>query len=124
MLFRSFVIDRWKECVKYLDSYDCVGQTWLVLGDTIWGNGEITKNVDNVGHYPGNFWWSNASYINRLDHNCLETSYRLDREFWIGTGKNYKSKSLEYWPDDFSSKLCGGNLDLTQYYFSEKNYIK
>jgi hypothetical protein len=49
----------------------------------------------------------------------LETGYRLDREFWIGTGRNYKSKSLNPWKSDFCL-----NKDLSDYYFSEMEYIK
>lgn len=119
LMMEYFVIDRWKECVEYLNECDCVGQTWTVLGDTVWSNGDTTPNVNNVGHYPGNFWWANASYINKLDHEYLGTGYRLDREFWIGTGRNYKSKSLNPWKSDFCL-----NKDLSDYYFSEMEYIK
>lgn len=124
LMMEYFVIDRWKECVNYLESYDCVGQSWLILGDTIWSNGEITKNLDNIGHFPGNFWWANASYINKLNFKYLETEYRLDREFWIGSGKNYRSKSLSSWSEEFSSRLHNGDLDLSQYYFKEEDYLK
>jgi seryl-tRNA synthetase len=57
--------------------------------------------------------------INKLDHEYLGTGYRLDREFWIGTGRNYKSKSLNPWKSDFCL-----NKDLSDYYFSEMEYIK
>lgn len=119
LMMEYFVIDRWKECVNYLNDYDCVGQTWIVNGDTVWSNGTITQNIDKIGHFSGNFWWANASYINRLDHNYLETSYRLDREFWIGTGKNYKQKSLYQWTDNFYI-----DTDLNDHYFKEEGYIK
>jgi hypothetical protein len=124
LMMEYFVIDRWKECVNYLDEYDCVGHSWLVLGDTIWSNGEITKNVDNIGHYPGNFWWANASYINRMNDNYLETGYRLDREFWIGSGKNYNPKSLNHLKSELLSKLHEGDLDLNNYYFKPEDYIE
>ncbi len=124
MMMEYFVIDRWKECVEYLNTYDCVGQTWLILGDTIWENGIITPNTDNVGHYPGNFWWANASYINRLDDKYLESNYRLDREFWIGSGVNYNPKSLYSLKKDFSDDLHGGKIDLVDYYFREEDYIQ
>jgi hypothetical protein len=119
LMMEYFVIDRWKECVEYLDNYDCVGQTWIINGDTVWSDGSVTKNTEGIGHFSGNFWWTNASYVNRLDHEYLETGYRLDREFWIGTGKNYKQKSLYQWTDDFYLET-----DLNDYYFSEKVYVK
>jgi hypothetical protein len=123
LMMEYFVIDRWKECVEYLNDYDCVGQTWLILGDTIWGNGGTIPNTDNVGHYPGNFWWANASHINRLNDKYLESDYRLDREFWIGSGINYKPKSLYTFKQDFSDDLYGGRIDLNGYYFKEEDYI-
>ena len=118
LMMEYFVIDKWKECVEYLNEYDCVGQTWIVNGDTVWSNGEVTPNTKNIGHFSGNFWWANASYINRLDNSYLESDYRLDREFWIGTGENYKVKSLYQWTDKFYLET-----DLNDYYFTEKDYI-
>ena len=118
LMMEYFVIDKWKECVKHLDEYYCVGQTWIVNGDTVWSNGEVTPNTKNIGHFSGNFWWANASYINRLDNSYLESDYRLDREFWIGTGENYKVKSLYQWTDKFYLET-----DLNDYYFTEKDYI-
>ena len=119
LMMEYFVIDKWKKCVKYLNDYDCVGQTWIVNGDTILSNGEVIHNTKNVGHFSGNFWWANASYINKLDNTYLESGYRLDREFWIGTGKNYKVKSLHQWTDKFYIET-----DFNDYYFSETEYMK
>lgn len=124
LMMEYFVIDRWKECIDYLNEYDCVGQTWLILGDTIWENGITTPNIDNVGHYPGNFWWANSSHILRLNDKYLETDYRLDREFWIGSGVEYKAKSLYSFKKEFSERLYGGNIDLKDYYFKEEGYVK
>lgn len=118
LLMEYFVIDKWQDCVSYLNDYDSVGHCWAVLGDTVWSNGELTTNVNHVGHFPGNFWWANASYIQRLNHQYLNTSYRLDREFWIGTGENYKFKSLNQWSESFFI-----NNEWNQYYFSEKDYM-
>ncbi len=124
LMMEYFVIDRWKECVDYLNDYDCVGQTWLILGDTIWGNGETTPNTDNVGHYPGNFWWANASHINRLNDKYLESNYRLDREFWIGSGIDYKAKSLKHFNQKLMSELYSAKVSLYDYYFNPQDYIE
>lgn len=118
LMMEYYVIDKWKECVEYLNDYDCVGRTWLNLGYNVWSNGETTP-VNDVGHYMGNFWWANGSYINTLDHEYLETGYRLDREFWIGTGKNKKPKSFGDWDESFCM-----NKNMSDYYFSEKDYMK
>lgn len=108
-----FVIDRWKECVEYLNDYDCVGQTFKLLGPTMWSDGRITEN-GGIGCYCGNFWWANASYIQTLDHNYLNTDYRFDREFWIGTNKNVKAKSFVE---------SDNNYEPYTHYFSEVEYL-
>jgi len=114
LMMEYFVIDKWKECIEYLNDYDCVGQTFNPLGTTIWSDGRTTDN-NGLGCYHGNFWWANASYVQTLDHQYLETDYRFDREFWIGTNKNVKAKSfIEY-----------GKYDYEPYthYFSEVEYL-
>ena len=130
LMMEYFVIDRWKECVEYLNDYDCVGQTYKPLGPTLWGDGTMTSN-EGLGCYCGNFWWANASYIQTLDHNYLNTDYRFDREFWIGTNKNVKAKSfMEYTDDDYIADnhpipLKKGMSDYEPYthYFSEVEYL-
>jgi hypothetical protein len=119
LMMEYFVIDRWKECVEHLNEYDCVGQHWVINGDTVWSDGSVTSNTENIGHYYGNFWWANSSYIQTLNNEYLETPYRFDREFWIGTGKNYKQKSLDKMTNKFRF-----DIDLNNdYYFREEEYM-
>jgi len=75
-----FVVENWKDCVaKLKEGYDCCGVMW---------------NTDTpIGihpHFSGNFWWANTNYINTLDHKFLDSKWRFDREFWIGTGPGVK----------------------------------
>lgn len=130
LMMEYFVIDRWKECVDYLDAYDCVGQTWKPLGPTLWADGSITHN-DGLACYCGNFWWANAKYIQTLDHGYLDTNYRFDREFWIGTNKNAKAKSfMQYTDEDYIADyhpipLKKGMKDYEPYthYFRSEEYL-
>ena len=116
LMMEYFVIDKWKECVEYLNDYDCVGQTFKPLGPTLWSDGSITENT---------------SYIQLLDHNYLNTDYRFDREFWIGTNKNAKAKSfMEYTDDNYIADnhpipLKKGMSDYEPYthYFREVEYL-
>jgi tetratricopeptide (TPR) repeat protein/predicted O-methyltransferase YrrM len=90
-----FVINKWEDCIRDLNEYDCVGSEWMeysVLCDP-----DTQEYVEEINpHYSGNFWWANASYIKKLDLNFI---YNEDRghgryqsEFWIGTkNPNYKS---------------------------------
>jgi hypothetical protein len=130
LMMEYFVIDRWKECIDYLDEYDCVGQTFKPLGPTLWSDGSITQNT-GLGCFCGNFWWANASYIQTLDHKYLETDYRFDREFWIGTNPNCKAKSLQECREDeeFAPNhpipIKKGLDDYEPYthFFSEEEYM-
>jgi hypothetical protein len=131
LMMEYFVIDRWKECVDYLDEYDCVGQSFKPLGPTLWSNGELTQNT-GLGCFCGNFWWANASYIQTLDHKYLETDYRFDREFWIGTNPNCNAKSLQECGEDeeFVSnhpipvKKGLGDYDPYTHFFAEGEYMQ
>jgi hypothetical protein len=69
-------IERWKYMLTLLDNYDTVGCNY--------------KEESNYGPYPhfsGNFWWARSEYIKKLDNKFLDSNFRFDREFWIGTGK-------------------------------------
>lgn len=109
-----FLIDRWKECVKYLDKYDCCGVDFNKNGNTVWSDGSLTPPKYDTGHFSGNFWWANASYINTLDESYLYSGFRLDREFWIGTNLNVKSKCINY----------SGIEDFYNLIYENRNYIK
>ena len=99
LMMEYFVIDKWKECVEYLNDYDAVGSNLKILGPTTWSDGTQTWEKAGTKHFVGNFWWANASYITTLDDSFLNSDFRLDREFWIGTGDG-KMKSL-YQPEDY-----------------------
>jgi hypothetical protein len=112
LMMEYFVIDRWKECVEYLNDYDVVGSNLKVLGPTTWSDGTQTWEKAGTQHFVGNFWWANASYVNTLDDEFLKSDFRLDREFWIGTGDG-KMKSL-YQPEDYEPYT---------YFYQEKDYV-
>ena len=112
LMMEYFVIDRWKDCVDNLETYDAVGSNLKILGPTTWSDGTQTWEKSGTKHFVGNFWWANASYINMLNDNFLQSDFRLDREFWIGTG-NGKLKSL-YQPEDYEPYT---------YFYKEKDYV-
>lgn len=73
-----FVIERWKDCIAKLDEgYDCCGVMW-----------NSHTPIGEWPHFSGNFWWANTSYINTLNHEYLELTWRYYREFWIGSNPN------------------------------------
>ena len=85
-----FNIHEWKRNLEYLKHYDCSGVEWIhesglvnqATGETTW---------QNTGHYAGNYWWANASYISKLDpeylYDPLNGWTRWRSELWIGTGE-------------------------------------
>jgi hypothetical protein len=112
LMMEYFAIDRWKECVEYLNDYDAVGSNLKILGPTTWSDGRQSWEKAGIQHFVGNFWWTNASYVNTLSDEFLNSNFRLDREFWIGTG-NGKMKSL-YQPEDHEPYT---------YFYTEKDYV-
>lgn len=75
-MMNYFCIEKWRNCVKLLNTYDAVGCNLQDYDD----DGVLRP------HFSGNFWWANAKYINTLDYSWLNSSNRFAREFWIGTG--------------------------------------
>jgi hypothetical protein len=114
LMMEHFVIDRWKECVEYLNDYDCVGANLNSVGVTLWPNGEITHPVEGTYNFTGNFWWANAKHIQTLDHKFLSSNYRIDRELWIGSNPNSNPKSI-YQP---------GIYESYEHYYKEEDYMK
>jgi len=113
LMMEYFVIDRWKECVEYLNDYDCVGANLNPVGVTLWPNGEITHPVEGTYNFTGNFWWANAKHIQTLDHKFLCSDYRIDRELWIGSNPNSNPKSI-YQP---------GIFDSYTHFYKEDDYV-
>jgi hypothetical protein len=89
-----FCIDRWRECVDHLRDYDAVGCEYV---------GPRNRGFTRVpSHFRGNFWWSKASYLKTLcpvREAITKPKYpfseqRRKAEYWLGTGKNFKAKSI------------------------------
>lgn len=112
-----FVIDRWKECVNYLNEYDCCGTDHYLTGPTTWSDGSISYPKEKTSFFAGNFWWANASYINKLDDKYLNSDYRLDRELWIGGISECNGKCLHY------SKINGEIKNFYLDIYDEKFYL-
>jgi hypothetical protein len=132
LFMEYFVIDKWKQCVEYLNEYDCCGTDYRKAGNivlsrrrSVWAPRPRVRPSDGPVKYPGkdtsfftgNFWWANASYINLLDEKYLHSDYRLDREIWIGSNKNCRAKCL------FDSYMDGQQGNFYKQIYEEKEYI-
>jgi hypothetical protein len=113
LMMEHFVIDKWKECIEYLNNYDCVGANLNLVGETLWNDGTVTKPVEGTYNFIGNFWWATSKHIKSLDHNFLYSNYRIDRELWIGSNPNSNPKSI-YQP---------GIFDSYTHYYKEEDYV-
>jgi hypothetical protein len=113
LMMEHFVIDKWKECVDFLNEYDCVGANLNSVGETLWSNGTTTKPIEGTYNFIGNFWWANSKHIQSLDHNFLYSNYRIDRELWIGSNPNSNPKSIHQ----------PGVFDSYTHYYKEKDYV-
>ena len=100
LMMEYFVLDRWEECVSALSTYS---------------GSSCALSID-VPHFIGNFWWANASYIQTLKMDLLNTEDRYDCENWIGTGDDFN-------PHTFHILKVDGN-SLYWKVYPETNYIK
>ena len=102
MFLEYIVIDRWKECIKKLKTYDAVG---------------AKLRMHPSPHFSGNFWWANANYVATLDENFLYTEGehgKIDRELMIGSGDRFDPCDLHH---------VHKEMNMYDTIFTEDNYI-
>ena len=102
MFLEYIVIDRWKECIKKLKTYDAVG---------------AKLRMHPSPHFSGNFWWANADYVATLDESFLYTDGehgKIDRELMIGTGDRF---------DPYDMHHVHKEMNMYDTIFAEDNYI-
>lgn len=75
-----FVIDRWIECIQWLDHVDACGV-------------EI-DHCHTAVHFAGNFWWSNVNYLKTLS-SCNHLDPMVDRQgVELRIGRSNRSMKL------------------------------
>jgi hypothetical protein len=120
LMMEYFTIDKWKECVKHLDEYTCVGSHLGTIGPSICEDGSLIEN-DRTYAYMGNFWWANASYINTIKSRYIDSDCRMEKERWIGDSDSCYPKTLY---NDINFDRDPFNFNNYEYYFREEDYIK
>ena len=120
LMMEYFTIDKWKECVKHLDEYTCVGSHLGTIGPSICEDGSLIEN-DRTYAYMGNFWWANASYINTIKSRYIDSDCRMEKERWIGDSDSCYPKTLY---NDINFDRDPFNFNNYEYYFMEEDYIK
>lgn len=85
-MMEYFLIEKYNECLKYLDIYDTLGNNMINL--CCYDKEQIAINNKHTYHYSGNFWWSKKSYIDKLNYinldltkDSINTRYRAEN--WI-----------------------------------------
>ena len=75
-----FIIEQWPKCLELLKTYDMCGVNW-----TYEENDVAKKEFLNIWYpnrrehmFAGNFWWTNAHFINRLPDNSFEYKWLPD----------------------------------------------
>jgi hypothetical protein len=141
-----FLIEKWRKSVDLLNvpsfltqdgthqTYDTVGTEWLShFAVNELGSKHAQGMLHNLGHYSGNMWWANSTYIKRLSWNFVDdTSYFFDgkiegtrflSEAWIGTGKptyyNYYNSNRDPYLDpiedyEYKDKFMFNNKNVVQ----------
>ena len=115
LFMEYFIVHKWRECIEYLNEYDCCGCNWTI--ETSWGQ---------FPHFSGTFWWATSGHIRTLEDKWLEVKdevgNRYNREFWIGSSffKGHV-KVKELWNSGLNLKY-----DPQHYWmiYPESEYIK
>lgn len=77
------VIEKWKECVESLDTYDVAGVNYF---------------DEPAPHFSGNFWWANSSYIKTLPDPST-------KDWWYQLKAETKDNWLKTAPDRFRDEM-------------------
>lgn len=70
LMMQHYLLVNWRLAVAYLKDHDVATVNWRTYP---------------VAHPSGNFWWTNASYLRRLDPNFIVGKDRTAQEFWMGS---------------------------------------
>jgi hypothetical protein len=70
MMMQYFMINNWKMAVDYLSDHDIVTVNWRTYP---------------CPHPSGNYWWTNADFLRKLNPAFLSDTDRTTHEFWLGT---------------------------------------
>ena len=119
LMMEYFVIDKWKECIDYLNDFTTVGVQMCRVGHSIYPDGTIKEENPTIV-YAGNFWWANASYINTLRTKYIDDECRYAVEKWIGDSDSSNPKDL-YTHSGFDKDPMNYNYNN---YHKEEEYIK
>jgi hypothetical protein len=119
LMMEYFTIDKWKDCIEYLNEYTTVGIQMCTVGPSIYPDGTIKEENPTIV-YAGNFWWANAHYINTLNSKYIDDSCRYAVEKWIGDSKLSNPKNL-YTHPEFDKNPMNYNYEN---YHSEREYIQ
>jgi hypothetical protein len=76
-LMTYFVVERFEDCLKELESNDAVGCNLLESPHR---------------HFSGNFWWSNSRHIAKLEPVGVDDRHAV--EWWILDAKDVSAKSM------------------------------
>jgi len=100
MMMQHFIIVKWREAVALLDNHDVVGVNWRTFP---------------VAHSSGNYWWANASYLQRLDPSFLNDHDRMSQEFWIGSAEGRVANMHETDLDHYN-QACPSSSYCSSYF--------
>jgi len=96
----SYVIRRWRECIRHLDTHDTCGV--LYRDKAYYKPNTPEYTVLDANYYDGNFWWATSDYIATLDPYYLYTNdtpwLRGKAELWVGSKKPnaYVMHNIDY----------------------------
>ena len=115
-----FCVHQWRQCVDDLNTHDCAGSLWVSENQIpVYPGSRPPSETHYPPHFSGTFWWATSDYVRRLDHALLDMKThpdRLDREFWIGSGKPLVKVYKKDCSPEYGGWFHGTNLLLSEDY--------
>jgi hypothetical protein len=96
MMMQHFLLVNWEKAVDLLEDYDIASVNWRTFP---------------VAHPSGNYWWTRASHLLKLDPAYLDSEDRWRQEFWLGSAPckvaNMHESELDHYNEECpSSQYC------------------
>jgi len=107
-LMLHFLVEKHLECINKLnEGYDTIGCNYI----------ERNQYTDKK-HFSGNFWWSNSTYINKLDLLDENRGHRGYAEFWLFTENpshyNIYSSNIDHYIYPYPMEIYSQNSIIKQ----------
>ena len=105
-----FVIEKWEDCVRALDTHDVCGVGWH----------RNPTHHEGLAGFAGNFWWATSNYIKKLPSDAASHWERHRAEYNFLSLTNPKVKNFHAPPTAVPWRESLYGIEYTKNYYGSK----